>query len=93
MARRQAGQAGQATPWTPARLDALRLALRAEATAGYPLAQACLAAIREQQGEAVCLVKAAKLATLLRRGDPTAQAMWRRVSARARRLLASEAGA
>jgi len=76
--------------WTPARLSALRLALRIEATRGGGLATACLAALRPAQGEAVCMDKAARLATLLRGGDATTQAMWRRVSDRARRLLASE---
>jgi len=57
------------------------------------LALACLAALRPAQGEAVCVDKVARLATLLRSGDATTQAMWRRVSDRARRMLASEVGA
>jgi len=76
--------------WTPARLAALQAALWIEADRGVSgLPKACLAALRTAD-EGVRAEKAAKLALLLRRSDPTAQALWRRVSDRARRLLASE---
>ncbi|HUY77049.1 MAG TPA: hypothetical protein VMV29_09785 [Ktedonobacterales bacterium] len=89
-----------AAVWTPAHVAALQTALRieeaAQAATGNGLAKACLAALRTPD-ERLRAEKAAKLAVLLRRSDATAQAMWRRVSDRARRLehgmLASEAGA
>ncbi len=79
--------------YTPARLAALRSALRIEATRGGGLALACLAAIRPALGDAVCADKAARLATMLRSGDATTQAMWRRVCDRARRQMRMEATA